>query len=241
MAQARSEEMQLVAYALARCGVANPKGGGDLPPSWLGTSSWKQAYAAFYEPLGDGRTLETFTNSLKNARDAFDAHVISNRIGWVDKKSGGKPYRQDQMVGRVLKLWSSRSDDELRDEVLGILEGATIDMPEERNARTEGGQKVYLARRYERDSNLRREAIAYHGKRCMGCTFDFDVAYGVAHSRGYIEVHHCIPLADKGERETDPKIDLVVLCANCHRMVHRSRDVCLSLDELRMKLKAASS
>jgi 5-methylcytosine-specific restriction endonuclease McrA len=233
--------MQLVAYVLARCGSPNPKGGGDLPPAWLGAATWRDAYGAFYEPLGDGRTLQTFRNSLKNARDAFDAHVASNRVGWVDRKSGGLPYRQDQLVGRVLSQWGDKSDDELRDAAMEILEaGAQLDLPEEHGARTEGGQKVYLARKYERDPRLRQEAINIHGRDCMGCGFSFDERYGSAHSRGYIEVHHCVPLSAKGVRETDPRTDLVVLCSNCHRMVHRSRDICLSLDELKAKLAAAA-
>ena len=240
VAQDRSLEMQVAAYALARCGQPNPKGGGDLPPAWLGVTNWHEAYNIFYEALGDGRTASTFRNSLKNARDAFDAHVTSGRVGWVDRKAGGKPYRQDHMVGRVLALWGSRPEEELRDAVLAILEdGAQFELPEEHGARTEGGQRVHLVRKYERDARLRREAINHHGDKCMGCTFSFDQSYGPIHSRGYIEVHHCIPLAAKGVRETDPKTDLIVLCANCHRMVHRSRDVCLSLDELKTKLAAA--
>ena len=40
----------------------------------------------------------------------------------------------------------------------------------------------------------------------------------------YIEVHHCIPIAQRavsGPYELDPVRDLRPLCANCHRMVHR--------------------
>lgn len=233
--------MQLVAYALARCAAPDPSGKPDRPPVWLAASSWKDAYAAFFDALGDGRTPEAFRNSLKHARDAFDAHIASGRIGWVDKKAGGKPFRKDAMVSETLATWAHRTDDELRDEVLGLLDGGATEVPEEHSARTEGGQKVYLARRYERDASLRRAAIAHHGRRCMGCRFDFDSTYGASHSRGYIEVHHSIPLADKGVRKTDPVTDLVVLCANCHRMVHRSRDICLSLDELKAKLAAAAA
>lgn len=42
-------------------------------------------------------------------------------------------------------------------------------------------------------------------------------------------------------RETDPKLDLAELCANCHCMVHRRRDTVLTLDELRAKLQRPSS
>lgn len=59
------------------------------------------------------------------------------------------------------------------------------------------------------------------------------------HGKGYIEVHHSMPLAEHGVRETDPTRDPICLCANCHRMVHRRRAVCLSLSELRAKLAQA--
>ena len=42
-------------------------------------------------------------------------------------------------------------------------------------------------------------------------------------SRGkdYVEVHHLTPLHVSGETTTKPS-DLAILCANCHRMVHRA-------------------
>ncbi len=141
MRQRRSREMQLVAYALARCAAPDPSGKPDRPPVWLAASSWKDAYAAFFDALGDGRTPEAFRNSLKHARDAFDAQIASGRIGWVDKKAGGKPFRKDAMVSETLATWAHRTDDELRDEVLGLLDGGATEVPEEHSARTEGGQR----------------------------------------------------------------------------------------------------
>lgn len=235
----RSSDMQLVAYALARCGAPNPKGGASLPPVWLGVSGWGQAYDLFHEALADGRPGKSFANSLKNARDAFDAHVPSGRVGWVDH-SNGVPYRQDTMVGTILAQWGPQSDEELCNAVLAILDGAPSGSGPEESVRTEGGQRVYLVRHHERDPALRAEAVRLHGARCMGCGFDFEAAYG-EHGKGYIEVHHSMPLAEHGVRTTDPARDLVCLCANCHRMVHRRRAVCLSLDELRAKLAKPSA
>ena len=41
---------------------------------------------------------------------------------------------------------------------------------------------------------------------------------------------------DGNKRETDPKTDLAILCANCHRMVHRKKSTTLTIDELKSKL-----
>ena len=66
---------------------------------------------------------------------------------------------------------------------------------------------------------------------CEACAFDFSKAYGVR-GEGFIEAHHVRALTDiVGETKTRLK-DLALLCANCHRMIHRRRPW-LSLDELR--------
>ena len=51
----------------------------------------------------------------------------------------------------------------------------------------------------------------------------FENVYGSI-GKGYIEAHHLVPLSQlKGRRfALDPERDFAVLCANCHRMVHRS-------------------
>ncbi|MEU5428295.1 HNH endonuclease [Streptomyces olivoreticuli] len=77
----------------------------------------------------------------------------------------------------------------------------------------------------ERDPKLRRRKIAHaqrHGQllRCEVCAFDFARSYGRL-GEGYIEVHHVVPLHISGLQETRLD-DLALLCANCHRMCHRS-------------------
>lgn len=97
----------------------------------------------------------------------------------------------------------------------------------------EGRKKMYYSTRYERNANNRRLAIKYHGCKCMACGFDFEKVYGGI-GKGFIEVHHIKPLYSKDEVvEIDPKTDLICLCPNCHRMVHRYKDKVLSLEELK--------
>lgn len=79
----------------------------------------------------------------------------------------------------------------------------------------------------ERDPRLRRaklQQVSSSGKRllCEVCAFDFEHMYG-ALGRGYIEVHHRLPLHASGPTTTR-LADLVLLCSNCHRMIHRSKD-----------------
>lgn len=101
----------------------------------------------------------------------------------------------------------------------------------------EGERKERLSQYYEREPKLRAAAIALHGTKCMVCGFDFEAVYG-PHGAGYVEVHHLRPISSlQAKTSVNPQTDMVVLCANCHRMIHRSRDRILSPDELRCLIR----
>ena len=66
---------------------------------------------------------------------------------------------------------------------------------------------------------------------CEVCGFIFKDMYGEL-GDGYIECHHIIPLADI-ELQKETKInDLALVCANCHRMLHRKRPW-ITIEELK--------
>jgi len=232
----RSYSMMIASYWLARCGAPN-KGQAASPPVALNVSSWKAAYDSFFDAMGDGRSPTQFRNSMKNARDTFDTLFDNGRIGWVDRY--GQQPSLSSSFQRIHEEWKERSNEELESFVLGLQAGMPVaveGIARSPEARTEGGEKIYLSVRRERDPKLREDAVALHGLDCMACGFNFERMYG-AIGEGFIEVHHVVPLAEAGKSVTDPVTDLNVLCANCHRMVHRQRGVCLSLDELKAHLK----
>lgn len=113
---------------------------------------------------------------------------------------------------------------------------------EDYESRTEGGRKVYVSQKYERDARLKKAAIRIHGTSCQVCGFNFGLMYG-EWGEGFIEVHHLHPLGDNetAERITDPVKDLIVVCANCHRMIHRKKDITLTLEELKQKINPVYS
>lgn len=98
---------------------------------------------------------------------------------------------------------------------------------------SEGRRIHYFTTKYERNSTNRNEAIRIHGTKCMACGFDFEATYGEI-GKYFIEVHHIKPLYSlEQEIQVNPKTDLVCLCSNCHRMIHRKRDSILTLEELK--------
>jgi 5-methylcytosine-specific restriction protein A len=101
----------------------------------------------------------------------------------------------------------------------------------------EGSRTSYFGTRYERQKDLRLRAIEFHGLDCKACGFDFEKAYG-EYAKGFIHVHHVVPISTYGgEKAVNPETDLVTLCANCHAVVHRKRDVTLSIEQLKEMLK----
>jgi 5-methylcytosine-specific restriction enzyme A len=104
---------------------------------------------------------------------------------------------------------------------------------------TEGGKKKVYTTVYERNPKLREQAIRIHGYTCMCCKFNFKETYG-EWGEGYIHVHHLQPISTTEEKQlVNPKTDLVVVCANCHSMIHRRKDKLLSPDELRQIISKA--
>lgn len=55
---------------------------------------------------------------------------------------------------------------------------------------------------------------------CCVCGFDFHKAYGEL-GRVFIEAHHTKPVAQLDANEVVSVRDLVPVCSNCHRMIHR--------------------
>ncbi|MCQ1537303.1 HNH endonuclease [Methanosarcina sp. KYL-1] len=132
----------------------------------------------------------------------------------------------------------------LRDELVQALEELEMvdkqEFPSEKQEltsylvenRPDGKIRVCYTTQYERNSINRRNAITIHGTVCQACGFDFEKTYGEI-GKGYIEVHHIKPLSEeKCDVEINPETDLICVCANCHRIIHKRKDKVLSLKEV---------
>lgn len=119
----------------------------------------------------------------------------------------------------------------------------TGDNPEEQDSDAvsmEGAQRVRLRNHRQRESRLREkkiaEALQRDGGRLIcrvpGCGFDYVERYGEL-GRGYAHVHHLAPLSSRTEDSPTPLEDLIVVCANCHAMIHRNGD-CLPPDKVQI-------
>jgi 5-methylcytosine-specific restriction protein A len=93
--------------------------------------------------------------------------------------------------------------------------------------------RIHLARERNRVivESKKAEVLGKLGRlACEACTFDFSARYG-QRGEGFIECHHTAALSDGAQPRTTRLSDLVLLCANCHRMIHVRRPW-LTLGEL---------
>lgn len=97
--------------------------------------------------------------------------------------------------------------------------------PEELHKATEGGRKLKQHKTIERDYKLPKKVKEKFLKKngslyCEVCGFDFFKTYGDL-GNGYIEAHHIKPLSKLEKEEIVTENDFNLVCANCHRMLHR--------------------
>lgn len=142
-------------------------------------------------------------------------------------KKGGR------LVPKVIEAFKERPG-EMKEHAsrlrAGIADGSLLDLPPvgedlvDDPTALEGRLLLRLYYARERSPKLRRQKIAkvLAAKRalaCEACGFDYGKQYG-SRGEGYIECHHVVPLHVAGEQEVALS-DLALICANCHRMIHR--------------------
>jgi hypothetical protein len=70
--------------------------------------------------------------------------------------------------------------------------------------------------------NKKKKVLENTGKlACEVCGFDFHTTYGEL-GRNFAECHHLVPLSELTESKHTRPEDLAIVCANCHRMLHKA-------------------
>ena len=120
-------------------------------------------------------------------------------------------------------------------------EDKKIEIFDENTTVAEGTQAIIKTKVYRRSSKLRERVIQFYtvGDRmkCQACCFDFEEFYG-KYGKNFIEIHHQKPVFqfngdDLGRTIKEALENVIPVCSNCHRMIHRRRDNPLTLDELK--------
>jgi 5-methylcytosine-specific restriction protein A len=146
---------------------------------------------------------------------------------------GGDPSRCEQVAGAIIaslddsEVGSAWIEPDLDDGIQEAAEGRLL-------------TRKHLARERNRQlvESKRKQSLKRSGKLvCEVCDFDFAVHYGDRGS-GFTECHHTRPVATLAEGQKTHIDDLALVCANCHRIIHRSKPW-LSIKELKALMTEA--
>jgi hypothetical protein len=205
-----------------------------------------------YKALGGTYSIGTFSAHFGSWREA---------VASIGQKAGGPPYFSNEEyfteMRRVQDLVGKRptSRDMRRlgaispnaflvrfggwlkavdafEKWLIPLNGATLT----REEATEGRRLLKLHKFRERKRRIVRRKKQSVLKAtglllCEVCEFDFAAVYGKL-GEGFAECHHRLPLAENDAEKPTLLTDLAIVCANCHRILHRSRPM-MKVEELR--------
>lgn len=140
-------------------------------------------------------------------------------LNWSHSETGDISGWASGCLGKIIPIW----------DVILPVAMAQIDVISELDdgeSYSEGSQ--YLAEHLKRERDPRvilvakQEFARKNGGRlfCEVCGFDFSRRYG-ARGEGYIEGHHKRPVSQMKLGDVTRAKDIALVCANCHRILHR--------------------
>lgn len=168
---------------------------------------------------------------LSNMR-IFDTPVLLSELNIDFKNSvvSGKYISAVEALSVLDKGISVR-----RDVVKESYDTESMYLTEDNQTFPEGKEMLKLHLQRERNSKVIRLAkqryLERHGRLfCEICQFNFNEVYGDI-GEGYIEAHHTKPISEMKDNDITRIEDIAIVCANCHRMLHRKRPW-LSINDL---------
>lgn len=176
-----------------------------------------------------------FSETIRNQFPQAYSHFLNKGEKWLSEVAKLKLEKVGNSSDTYLVEFLSSVDNEI---LIKDLESEEIELYE---PRVEGTPVTYYGRRYERNPINRKRAIEFHGLSCKVCGFNFEEVYG-ERGKDFIEVHHVKPLSTlEEEMVIDPERDLVTVCANCHRMIHRRKEEVLSIEQLKKLINTSKT
>lgn len=200
--------------------------------------------------------LRVKENSVKNWRDEFDGlnpNPERKRKGWDRKPTPSRVYMKmqldswtyDQLSGLAnsvlgrssdftaesvdeLFAWAIKGKDADTQEVVQAIEGGVLSFSESQDINAiEGGRRLVVHLRVERDPAIAREAVRRHvrdgGPVCKLCVLDFSRRYQMGAGEHCLEAHHKLPLSLRLVASHTNLEDFLVICPSCHRVIHKKR------------------
>ena len=186
-----------------------------------------------------GRTDDKFSQKVRNLK----AHNTFERLGYAkyDAQKGGKVAITLEGIRHLennqeFLSYLLTNDFEYSAITKNLKEieknsGRKILTFDENIIIREGIKKLMKVKIYYRSVKLRNYAINFFTKNnhiaCHCCSFNFEKFYGAEIGQGFIEIHHKKPVFQYEDEDTEKAVkqaikNLIPVCSNCHRMIHRN-------------------
>jgi 5-methylcytosine-specific restriction endonuclease McrA len=146
-------------------------------------------------------------------REDYDLTSRNHFLGIYDSRTASSNGHIMQFADRAVGLFV---------DVARLLPGSKDeDGNHEVYPRCENRKWVKAHTERERSGFIASQCKERDGYRCRVCERSFIEMYGSALGSFYAEAHHLIPLGKLPPKVKTKPEDLVTVCANCHRMLHR--------------------
>ena len=229
--------------------ILNPalRQGAKERPNWLGHPAHrngKDGHARIDAALLDGATMA----ELRGYREAVERHFyqLEKDHNLPVIEIGDKCMFDRAKLGideKISAHVSGRRNSPLKRKKRP--QSMPVVLDENHESRFPEGRLLYIEHRtFERDSLIAKKAkkrrLAMVGElRCDVCDFNFAGVYGNC-GNGYIEAHHTRPVSELKQASRTKIGDFALVCANCHRILHRSNPM-LTVAQLRKIVRSRVS
>jgi predicted HNH restriction endonuclease len=192
----------------------------------IATENFNITYGSQAKPFFYGYN---FVNILSIKNGSFKSNVIKRFLDWSDKIdyiAMRKKFELDQNTTMRFELLVHI--DQIPKEVLNKEKLLERNLDEF----IEGFRRQVIVENGYRNRKFTLHAKEELGTICYACGFNFEDFYG-PHGKGFIEIHHLNPIQE-GERSSRIE-DVVPVCSNCHRMLHKGTAI-LTIEDLKQMI-----
>lgn len=195
----------------------------------------------------------TYKETIVKALEMLGGHAyykdIYDKFSQIYEGNLSKTWKKS--IQSVIERHSSHSSvykggEDLFEPIEGIGQGhwglknfnhaENIELTQEDDEFSEG--KILLRKHLQRERNIKlielskKKFIEQNGHLyCEVCGFDFAKTYGELGEK-FIEAHHIKPVSQMDENEKTSIDDIVMVCSNCHSMIHRKKPW-LTIDKIK--------
>lgn len=161
--------------------------------------------------------LYVFVRSNKSEKFTYYGNYIFNSM--VNEADGGKYF--------ILQAINSKPDIEALISIEDI-----ESFPE---GKLKERKHIYRERNPRLIKQAKEQFKLTHNNKlfCEICSFNFEERYGSELGQNFIEAHHLIPISELKDGDQTKIEDLIMVCSNCHRMIHRKRPWIANKSELK--------